>query len=266
MRRLLDFLYRRREVAIFLLLEIASLWLLVNYNQRYNASFLNTSNEVVASVTSSSGEVSDYFKLTEINRQLSLENEYLLQQLQKLQADSAPAVDSVDQYQVIGAKVVSNTFDLAANYITIDAGKEDSVEVGMGVMSPLGIVGQIKSVTSHFATVYSLLHPKLMVSSKVNRTATKCTVQWDQESYEYASLKYIPRHIKLQQGDTITTSGFNSVFPENIMIGVIDELYLEDHMTFHEAKIKLATDFTSLYHVFVIKDKMKVEKDSLNVL
>ena len=61
------------------------------------------------------------------------------------------------------------------------------------------------------------------------------------------------------------TSGFNSVFPENILVGIVDELNLEEHMTFYEAKVKLATDFTSLYHVFVIKDLLKEEKDSLQV-
>ena len=70
MQRLLDFLYQQREIGIFLALEILSVWLLVNYNNRYNASFFNSSNEVAASVEQTSNDISDYFELSDINEQL----------------------------------------------------------------------------------------------------------------------------------------------------------------------------------------------------
>ncbi|MEO9868975.1 rod shape-determining protein MreC [Ekhidna sp.] len=263
MQRLLDFLYQQRELAVFIGLEILSVWLLINFNNRYNASFLNSSNEAAASLTRTSNNIDNYFNLTEVNEQLMLENEHLQQELRMLRTKKDSFLDTVDQYQVIGARVINNTFDRSVNFVTISAGRKDSVQVGMGVISAFGVVGQVKSVTNNFATIYSLLHPKLLISSKVKRTDTKCTVQWDQEIYDRASLKYIPRHIPLKEGDSIVTSGFNSVFPEDVLIGLVDELYLEEHMTFYEAKIKLATDFTSLNQVFVINDLMKEEKDSL---
>ncbi len=265
MQRLLDFLYQQREIAVFIGLEILSAWLLINFNNRYNASFLNSSNEAAASITQTSNSISNYFQLSEVNQQLMLENERLQQELRMLRTEPSSYLDTVDQYQVVGARVINNTFERSANFITISAGRNDSIDVGMGVISSFGVVGQVKSVTNNFATIYSILHPKLLVSSKVKRTETKGTVQWEQEEYSRASLKYIPRHIKLKVGDTIVTSGFNSVFPENITIGVVDELNLEEHMTFYEAKVKLATDFTSLYQVFVIKDLLKQEKDSLAI-
>lgn len=265
MQRLLDFLYQQREIAVFIGLEILSAWLLINFNNRYNASFLNSSNEAVASIVQTSDNIGNYFNLNEVNAQLMLENEALQQELRMLRTEKLSFLDTVAQYQVIGARVINNTFDRSMNFVTISAGRSDSIDVGMGVISAMGVVGQVKSVTKNFATIYSLLHPKLLVSSKVKRTETKCTVQWDQEVYDRASLKYIPRHIKLKEGDSIVTSGFNSVFPENVLVGIVDELHLEEHMTFYEAKVKLATDFTSLYQVFVIKDLLKPEKDSIEV-
>ena len=263
MQKLLDFLYQQREIAVFVVLQLVCAWLLINYNNRYNTSFFNSSNQLASTISQSSADVSNYFNLSEMNERLMLENEALLQQIQKIQLNGGQRFDTVGMFQVIGAKVVNNTFDRSTNFITISAGRKDSVEAGMGVISPFGVVGQVKSVTRNYATVYSVLHPKLLISSRVKRTNTKCTVQWDQEAYDRASVKYIPRHIQLNRGDTIVTSGFNSVFPEDILIGVIDEIQLEEYMTFYEAKVKLATDFTSLYQVFVIKDLLKVEKDSL---
>lgn len=263
MQRLLDFLYQQREIAIFLGLEILSIWLLINYNNRYNASFFNSSNNLAGTISQTSNNVSNYFELTRINDELMLENERLQQELRRLRAEPISYLDTVDQYKVIGAKVINNTFTRSTNFITIAAGKADSIEVGMGVISAMGVVGQVKAVSQNFSTIYSLLHPKLLISSKVKRTDTKCTTQWEQEDFSHASLKYVPRHINLQIGDSIVTSGFNSVFPENILVGIVDDLDLEEHMTFYNARIQLATDFTSLYQVFVIKDLLKQEKDSI---
>ncbi|NQZ77117.1 MAG: rod shape-determining protein MreC [Ekhidna sp.] len=263
MQRLLDFLYQKREIAVFLGLEILSLWLLFSFNARQNASILNSSNEAVASAISTSNDISNYFNLKEVNEQLMLENEKLQQTLKNLQNKKGNNLDTVSNYRILGAKVIKNSFDRSTNFITVAVGKKDSIEPGMGVISSFGAVGQVKAVTNNFATIYSLLHPKVLVSAKIGRTETKCTVQWDQETYDRASLKYVPRHIKLRKGDSIVTSGFNSVFPENILIGIVEETNLEDHMAFFEAKINLATDFTSLHQVFIIKDLLKEEKDSL---
>ncbi|MEM6642243.1 MAG: rod shape-determining protein MreC [Bacteroidota bacterium] len=266
MQKLLDFLYRWREVGVFVFLEILSIWLLFSFNQRQGAAYFNSSNYLAGSISQSSENVSNYFELTEINQRLMLENELLQARLNALEASPSTFLDTIGRYQVIGARVVANTTGRGANFITLAAGKRDSVQAGMGVITSLGIAGQVKSVSQNFATVYSVLHPNLLISAKVKRTQTMATVQWDQKDYSQASLKYVPRHIKLSEGDTVITSGFNSVFPEGLPIGIVQRTFLEDQMTFYEADIRLLTDFTSLNYVYVIKDLLKQEKDSLEAL
>lgn len=263
MGKLLDFLYRRRTGVLFIVLEVVCFWLVVSFNQRQNADFLNSSNSLAAYVSTNSQNVSDYFSLTEINSQLMRENELLQKRL--LLGNSVP--DSLriqeESYSTLGARVINNTFRRSTNYLTISSGSNDGVEVGMGVISPVGIVGQVKSVSENYATIYSVLHPNLMISSELKRTNTVGTVQWDQRSYNEASLKFIPRHIDMRVGDTVVTSGFNSVFPSNSLIGIVSDFNLEEQMTFYEARITLSTDFTSLPNVFVVLHDRKLEKDSI---
>lgn len=266
MRKLIDFLYSKREIGVFLFLVFISTWLLVGFNQRPGSAFFNSSNMVAASISQKTNDFSDYFELKEINNRIIKENKFLKTELQKLKTSPDSYVDTLGRFQVIGAKVISNTFTRSKNFLTLAAGRKDSVEVGMGVVSSSGIVGQVKSVSGRFATVYSVLHPNLMISSKIKRTKTKGTVQWNQSSFLHADLKYIPRHIDLQVGDTVVTSGFNSVFPENLTIGVVDQVNLEDQMTFYNAQIKLSTDFSSLDYVYLIKDLLRFEIDSIQQL
>lgn len=264
MQNLLNFLYRFRTFGLFLLLEVVCFWLVVSYNNRQNASFLNSSNVLVAGTNTFASNVRNYFGLQEVNRQLVAENELLRRQL----ANSTlgrPHYDTLagTKYRMISAKVISNTFRRAMNYVTIDIGAENGISPGMGVVSGAGVVGQVKSVSSRFATVTSLLHRNLMVSASVKGSNALGTIQWDSQSPLQSPLRYVPRHISLNEGDTVWTSGYNAIFPPEVMIGTINSIHLDDNDVFYDIMVNLSVDFSRLDYLFVIENKLKEEQDSL---
>ena len=167
---------------------------------------------------------------------------------------------------VIPARVINNEFRKPENYLTLDKGSLSQIERGMAVISREGAVGIIKSVSSHFSTVASILNRKLMTSSQLNKTNTLCTVQWNLESPLVADVKYIPRHINIGIGDTVSTSGYNAVFPAEIMLGTIVSYQLPDESPFYDAKIKLSSDLSSIDAVYVIRNPLKGELDSLQTV
>ncbi|REE01697.1 rod shape-determining protein MreC [Marinoscillum furvescens] len=264
MQNLLNFLYRFRTFGLFLFLEGVCAWLIISYNNKQNAAFLNSSNSLVASINSFTNNTTDYFQLRKINERLVAENLLLRKELANATMGQVVLdTTSSDRYDLIKAKVINNSFRRSMNYMTLDAGLNDGVRPEMGVIAGDGLVGQVKSVSANYATVTSLLHRKLLVSSSISRTRTLCTVQWDGDSPLEAELKYVPRHIQIQQGDTVVTSGYNAIFPEGVMVGTISSFELEDNDVFYQAKIKLAVDFSSMDYVYLIKNKMIVEQDSL---
>jgi rod shape-determining protein MreC len=261
MGRFFRFIAKNKNTTLFLLLEIVCVWLLISFNKRYNASFLNTSGRLIGNVNQSKADLDNYFQLKEINAALLSENRKLKEVLFNSSVDSQ-RVDS-QRFILQSARVIDNSFRRSKNFFTLNKGKSDGIQQGMGVISKDGIAGQVKSVSNRFSTVYSLLHPNMRVSSRVKRTNSIGTVQWDQEDFRTANLKYIPRHIDLRQGDSVVTSGFNAVFPEGILIGTVSNIYLEDYMTFYEVDIDLSTDFTALEYVYIVQDTYKEELDSL---
>lgn len=267
MQNLINFLYRFRTFGFFLLLEVVCAWLIVGYNQRQNASFLNSSNYLVASINSMTHNSAQYVRLVNINEQLLAENELLRNQL--AQVDNyhiLPDSNDITSFSFVGAKVIKNTYQRSQNYFTLDIGSEAGVSPGMGVISKDGVIGQVKSVSENFATVTSLLHINLLVSSAIKSSNTLCTVQWDGLSPYEAEVKYIPRHVVLQEGDSVVTSGYNSVFPADVMLGTVSAIKLTDRDAFYEARIRLSTDFTSLVHGYVVKNQQKAELDSLEFI
>jgi rod shape-determining protein MreC len=81
-----------------------------------------------------------------------------------------------------------------------------------------------------------------------------------------ADVKYIPRHINIGIGDTVSTSGYNAVFPAEIMLGTIVSYQLPDESPFYVAKIKLSSDLSSIDVVYVIRNPLKREMDSLQTV
>ena len=82
-------------------------------------------------------------------------------------------------------------------------------------------------------------------------------------NYRYGMVEDIPTHIILKQGDTILTSSHSYIFPEDLMVGTIEEFYPTAIDALNKAKIRFATDFATLRHVYVIRDLYKPEIDSL---
>jgi rod shape-determining protein MreC len=76
-------------------------------------------------------------------------------------------------------------------------------------------------------------------------------------------LNFIPRHANPVVGDTVVTSGFNAVFPEGVLVGIIEEVSLGPEAQFYDLKVKLAQDFSSLAFVEIVRSNLLEEKDSL---
>jgi rod shape-determining protein MreC len=270
MERLILFVYQNRAFFTFLFLELFCAWLIVQNNAYQGSKFFNSSNGLVAAMNSFSQSVRDYFMLTEVNRTLSEENALLKHKLSQQPVTFILPNDSIlhdssaaNQYEFVSAKVVNNHVDMVKNFITINKGKDAGLEPGMAVISPLGVVGKLKLVSDHYGVVTSILHVDVMVSAKLRRTEHFGTVQWDGRDPDQVEFNYIPPHAHPTVGDTVVTSGFNAVFPEGVMVGVISSVDLNKDQLFYNIKVRLSQDFRKLSWVTVVKNNRHAEQDSL---
>jgi rod shape-determining protein MreC len=272
MQRLFIFFYQYRAFFTFLILEVVCAWMIIQNNQYQGAQFFNSSNSVVASLNTFSQGVREYFLLRNINNTLAEENAYLRSKLEQYQQQrfvtgntlASAQVDStvIKQFDFVSAKVVANTVHRFTNFLTINKGSADSVAPGMAVISSLGAVGKVKSVSKHFSVVTSLLHIDVQMSVLIKKTGDFGTVQWDGKDPDYVKLKFVPSHVNAAKGDTIITSGFNAVYPEGVMVGVIDDIKKNETL-FYDIRVKLSQDFRKLSFVEVVRSHLKHEQDSL---
>ena len=105
--------------------------------------------------------------LNEINKKLLAEN-IKLKALELMhftkQLPENKVIDTFD-FQVFGARIIKNSFNNARNYLMIDKGYQDGIEVEMGVISSDGVLGIINQVTANFSSVISILNRDLKINA-----------------------------------------------------------------------------------------------------
>jgi rod shape-determining protein MreC len=271
MRQLFLFLYRYRFFFTFLAWEFVCTWLIIRNNDYQSSAAFTSSNQLVAYIYDLRSYFTSYIALPRVNDELAQENKRLYEQIALLKKEIEVLemnkikqhADFLANYEYIPAKVINNSLLRTKNYLTINKGRKDGVEEGMGVVSSNGIIGKVKATTDNYATVISLLHENIQVASRIKKNNIICTTKWDLLDYREANVLEIGRHVNLSIGDTIVASGFSEVYPENYPIGVVKTINYPKSNSFLEVKIRLMADFASLSYVYVIKNKKQSEIDKL---
>jgi len=268
MQQIFLFLYRLRAFILFLILELLALGIIFTHNSPQGAVYFNSSNKFTGRLLSSKNNFVSYFTLYSTNKALAEKNASLLNRLDRMTpvADSAYfALDSAlsNNFNFWSAKVINNSINLSQNFITLDKGKADGVVDGMGVFNEQGIIGRVKGTSNHFSSVISLLHTDLLISSKIKKTEVFGSTKWDGINSNEAKLLYVPRHVKVEPGLEIVTSGYNAVFPEGIPIGKVKEVSHGSETNYLDITITLGADFSKLNFVYLVKNDFREEIDSL---
>ena len=265
MYNLRRFILKHHFVILFIVLEVISILLLARSQNFHRNTLVSGTNDVVGTIYKWSSDVGGYFRLGKTNEQLAEENAMLRRQLSVV-TDTATTTyvhkgDTV--YEYIPARVVNNSINQANNYIIINKGKADGIERDMGVVSSEGIVGVVTNVSRHYASVLSLLHSKSFVGVRFKNSQQLASLRWNTNNYRYGMVEDIPTHVELHKGDTVLTSSYSFIFPEDMMVGTVEEPLAATTDALNKSKIRFATDFATLRHVYVIKNLYKTELDSL---
>ncbi len=272
MKSLFEFIKRYNYVFLFLLLEVVALVMMARGTYYQSSRMLRVGNSVAGRWYSWVDGVESYFNLRVENDRLATENAMLRAHLEESYLKYNDSVFEIEdtvyrlRFSYMEAEIIKNSVNGQSNFLMINRGARQNVRPDMAVISPEGIVGAVVSTTGNFASVMPVQHPDSRNSVKLKRTGSTGSLIWEGGDYRYAYMVDVPSTYKLYAGDTVVTSGFAQDFPEGIMVGFVDKLYLVKGTGFYKVKIRLSTDFSSLQHVYVINNHFKQEQDSLNNL
>lgn len=215
MRTLFILIRKFRNLLLFLFLEIIAIILIVQTRNIQGADILSSSNAVVGFIYKQKSDVSYYFNLKSVNKDLVDENARLRNELAHLSGidtfqdaiaslpeftiDSMKVVDSAatiqdpngevkfkyigerklvrySDYQYMPARVVNSSFtNENINFITINRGSNHGVKKDMAVVTTNGIVGRVANVSGNYATVVAAISS---VASNKNNSPLKISAEF----------------------------------------------------------------------------------------
>lgn len=269
MQKLFEILKKYDYAVVYLLLVIASLVMIARTSYYQSSRLVVWANGVAGGWYKGVSSIGGYFGLKAENDRLAAENAMLRAQMAESYISYTDSIFTVEdtvyrqRYTYTEARVIKNSWSGQNNYIMIGKGSAHGIEPDMAVISPDGIVGIVMATTRNFATIMPVLHSDSRNSVMIKRTGINGHLVWDGLDYRYAQVTDVPTTHQFEQGDTIITSGLANDFPAGIPVGYVESAEALSGTGFYKIKIRLATNFNKLDHVYVIDNKFKKEQEQL---
>lgn len=233
------------------------------------SNLISSSNKIVGNIYETADKTKEYFFLLDENKKLVDENLKLRNQL-KLNYNIIPLEvytkkDTLykKQYSYISCKVVNSSVNKRRNFITLNIGSSQGIKQDMAIISSDGIIGVVNNVSENFSSAMSIIHKDVRINCQLKKDRSYGPLIWDGIDYRYCLLTDIPTHSKIVRGDTVITSELSGIFPEGITVGVVESFERKQNESYYTAKIKLSADLKKANHVYVIINKNKFEKNTL---
>lgn len=267
MQQIFNFVLKNSNRLLFLLLLVSSISLTIQSHSYHKSKIISSANFFTGGIYQRVNAIDEYFGLKAQNEELAHENARLKSILFNLRdTTKLPKFDSikgVKKTNIIVAKVVRNTYSTLENYLTIDKGVASGIKPNMGVINSAGIIGIVDNISKDYATIISILNVNSKINAKIKKSNHFGTLNWNGKSTGYVQLIDVPRLASVRKGDTIVTGEQSTIFPENIGIGTIENVYTDEETNYYTLNIKLFNDMTNLGHVYIIKQKDAEEIENL---
>lgn len=258
MQQIFNFIFKNSTNLLFLLLLGMSLGFTIQFHSYHKSKIISSANFVSGNAYGKINDVESYFSLRTQNENLAVENARLKMLLFNKKDTIVPEIkdlQGIEKTNIILSKVIRNSYDSYQNYLTINSGSAQGVKPDMGVINDLGIVGIVDNTSTNFATIISILNKKNPINAKIKKSNHFGSLSWNGKSTGFVQLIDVPRLANVRQGDTIVTGGQSTIFPENINIGTINNVYTDNETNYYTLNIKLFNDMTNLGHVYIIKNR-----------
>ena len=255
--------------AIFISMEVAALAMLHATSTAQNLWIDRASHRTMALLWGGGETVRNHFRLETQNLELQAENARLQERLrayERLETDreelARMAVREAASYRYTPATVVKMSRNRTHNYIILNKGSEDGIRPQSGIISDRGVVGIVESVDRHYAYGVTLMNPGMSIGARIGRSDVVAPLSWDGYGSAGAVVRNLPPHYSIEPGDTVRTSGYSTIFPPGIPIGVTGDTRLVDGST-RQVDVTLFQDFSTVRYVTVVENLERSEMMAL---
>lgn len=158
---------------------------------------------------------------------------------------------SNEHYRFLSAQVIALAPSNFEWTITLDAGTNDGIQVGMPVINGDGLVGRVIQVGPTASRVLLAIDRNFSAAVRVSRTRQHAYAQGG--GTEPMRLTLINPESDVREGDEVVTSTYsNALFPDGIPVGAVDSVGAPTNLLNRDVRVRPYVDFTRLDLVLII--------------
>ena len=178
--------------------------------------------------------------------------------------NSLDAKSRYESLDPIYARVIARAPGQWFETFSINRGKNDGVSAGMAVVNGDGLVGRVYEAGNNYAKVICIIDTRSAVACMVQSTRDNGIMRGEitqsavrAECYVY----YLPSLNNVVPGDTVITSGTDSLFPKGLHIGTVTAVSMDAGSEGSYAVVAPSVDFQHLEEVFVLREVVETDSD-----
>lgn len=157
------------------------------------------------------------------------------------------------------ARIVAK--DITRNsYLILNAGRRDSVAVGMPVIDERGVLGKVVLVSEHYSKVMPYLHNGFRLPVKVQPSQASGILRWDGERRDRLVIDFIVKTERVEKGQLVVTSGYSGIFPAGLPVGLVDSVSARAGRNELGIQVTPASPLSAAEYAFVLLMKPDPER------
>lgn len=184
-------------------------------------------------------------------------NESLEKEIQELK-DLLDLNQTLTEYKVENATVISRNKSYWFNTITIDKGKKDGVKKDMAVITKSGLVGKISKAYSTTSEVKLITTTdanfKVSVGIKIGEEDTYAILNGYDAKENLLKVVGVDKTLNIENDTTVVTSGLGDLFPRGIYVGVVQKQENDKYNLSKTLYLKSSQDFNNIHYVSILKE------------
>lgn len=152
---------------------------------------------------------------------------------------------------VVTTEVIGRPADPFSRRIQIAAGTLDGVQVGMPVIGPFGVLGQVSHTVSHQSEVTLISDHKSRISVINNRTGQIFLLAGTGDS-GLLTVAFAQPSADLQPGDELVTSGLDHLYPKAVLTAIVKSSTYVPGEAYRRVEATAAADLTDVQFATVV--------------
>jgi len=218
-------------------------------------------NRAQLSISSAFGESADIISLR--NRIYDLEEQLAIIQAENIGlreiasdyerlADLLSYTSAAQDQELVTAEVIGLDTQSSVRSIIINQGTRSGIEVGMPVVTQLGLVGRIIDVSANAALVQLVTDQNSAISGRLQNSRAEGSVVGRGLTNGILEMQHIQVDTEITEGELVVTSGLGGNLPPDLVIGQITSYRDFEFELSQSAQLRSLIDFNTLEFVLVI--------------